>query len=173
MGTLVKAKIQGLEGSKFELEVQFNPKELQVDKSVSWTPKSAHDEHPTQEFKEPQSSTLSCTLYFDGYETKKDVYSTYVSKLEQLVTMDEALGRPSLVVFAWGKFTFKGVVDSLSQKYTMFLEDGTRVRCEVGFKMRSAKAAEVSAKVSTVDTPGSTSRVTRAGRYPGAPASIS
>jgi hypothetical protein len=28
----------------------------------------------------------------------------------------------------------------------MFLEDGTRVRCEVGFKMKSASGAEVATK---------------------------
>ena len=147
-GTLTKAIIKALEGSKKPtLEVQFNPKELQVDKSVSWTPKSAHDENPKQEFKEPQSATLACTLYFDGFETKKDVFDAAVSKLEQMVTIDPSLGRPPRVIFVWGtKFKFEGVVDSLSQKYTMFLPDGTRVRCEVGFKMRSAKAAEVSAK---------------------------
>ena len=143
---LAKAIIKGMEGSKVSIEVQFNPKELQIDKSVSWTPKSAHDENPTQEFKEPQSSSLSCTLYFDGYEAKQDVYKKYVSTLEQLVTMEQGLGRPSLALFVWGTLQFKGVVESLSQKYTMFLDDGTRVRCEVGFKMRSANAAEVSAK---------------------------
>jgi len=143
---LAKATIKGLEGSKPEVKVQFNPKELQVDKSVSWTAKSGHEENPHQEFKEPQSSSLSVTLYFDTYETKSDVYDGGVKALEDMVTMDSALGRPPLCLFLWGKFRFQGVVESVSQKYTMFLEDGTRVRCEVGFKMKSAQGAEVSTK---------------------------
>ena len=142
---MVKAQIKATEGDAGSLTVMFNPKELQVDKSVSWTAKNSHSEDPKQEFKEPQSSSLAVTLYFDTYETKSDVYK-HVSILEKMVTMDASLGRPPMVLFVWGKFIFKGVVESLSQKYTMFLEDGTRVRCEVAFKMKSASAAEVSAK---------------------------
>lgn len=143
---LEKVLIKCLEGAKSEVTAQFNPKELQVDKTVSWTPVSSHREDPEQEFKEPQSSNLTVTLYFDTYETKGDVYEKYVKGLEKMVLMDSSLGRPPLVLFCWGKLQFKGVVESLGQKYTMFLEDGTRCRCEVGFKMRSASDAKASAK---------------------------
>jgi hypothetical protein len=44
---------------------------------------------------------------------------------------------PPVIVFVWGRFTFKGVIDSLSQKYTMFLSDGTPVRAEVALKIRN------------------------------------
>jgi hypothetical protein len=142
---LAKATIKGTEGAKPSLEVQFNPKELQVDKTVSWTPAGGHEENPTQEFKEPQSSTLNVTLYFDTYETKKDV-ADVLKPLEAMATIDPKLGRPPLVLFAWGRFVFQGVVESLSQKFTMFLEDGTRCRCEVGLKMKSARGAKSSAK---------------------------
>lgn len=148
MAELAKVKIKCFDAPGVEVDAQFNPKELQVDKTVSWTAKSSHTEDPIQEFKEPQSSNLSVTLYFDTYETKRDVYSQYISTLEKMVTMDSGTGRPPLVGFCWGKFIFKGVVESLSQKYTMFLSDGTRCRCEVSLKMKSAVGAEVSAKTS-------------------------
>jgi hypothetical protein len=41
----------------------------------------------------------------------------------------------------WGKFVFKGVVESLTQKFTMFLSDGTPVRCEATLKMKKASQA--------------------------------
>src|SRR4051794_2711418 len=116
---LTKVLIKALEGAKAEATAMFNPKELQIDKTVSWTPAGGHEENPKQEFKEPQSSNLSCTLYFDTYEKKTDVYSL-IKPIEQMVTIDDSLGRPPLVVFVWGKFQFQGVVESLSQKYTMF-----------------------------------------------------
>jgi contractile injection system tube protein len=141
---LVKAKIVASEAG-VNMDVMFNPKELQVDKSVSWTAKNSHSEDPKQEFKEPQSSSLSVTLYFDTYETKQDVYNSFVSNIEKTAKMVSGLGRPPMVIFQWGKFNFTGVTESVSQKYTMFLEDGTRCRCEVAFKMKSASAAEVSA----------------------------
>ena len=148
MGELVKVLITGSEAG-VSLTAQFNPKELSVDKSVSWTnAKGPATEDPEQEFKEPQSRTLNTTLYFDTYETKGDVNAEYVSKLEKLVTIVKGLGRPPLVTFTWGNFTFQGVVESLTQKYTMFLSNGTRCRCEVGFKMKSASAA----KVATTET---------------------
>jgi hypothetical protein len=112
---LEKAVIKALEGSGAQCTVQFNPKELQVDKTVSWSASGAHEENPKQEFKEPQSAGLSCTLYFDGYETKRDVYDSHVSKLESFATMDSGLGRPPLCLFLWGKFRFQGVVESVSQ----------------------------------------------------------
>jgi hypothetical protein len=143
---LVKVTIKATEGAKPELTAQFNPKELEVRKDQSYTPASGHEDDPKLEFKEPSSSTLSCTLYFDTYETKKDVYVESVSKLEKMILVDADLGRPPMVLFSYGKFVFKGVIESLSQKYTMFLEDGTRCRCEVALRMRSAKGAEVSAK---------------------------
>ena len=142
-GKLVKVLITTADGPQVQVTAQFNPKELQVDKSVSWTnSQGPGSEDPEQEFKEPQSSSLTATLYFDTFEKKKDVYAEYISKLEKMVTIEtEKLNRPPMVIFQWGNFTFKGVVESLSQKYTMFLPDGTRCRCEVGFKMKSAKGA--------------------------------
>jgi hypothetical protein len=143
---MVKVLIKAVEAPSVTVEAQINPKELQIDKTVSWTAKNSHTENPDQEFKEPQSSSLAVTLYFDGYESKTDVYNSKVKDLETLCKMEPSLGRPPLTTFTWGKFTFQGVVESLSQKYTMFLEDGTRVRAEVQFKMKSAHGATVSAK---------------------------
>lgn len=144
---LAKVLITSKQGPSVSLTAQFNPKELEISKTVSWTnAQGASSEDPTQEFKEPQSSTLSATLYFDTYETKENVYTKYISKLEKLVTIEPSLGHPPLTLFTWGSLTFQGVVESLGQKYTMFLEDGTRCRCEVAFKMRSASGAISSTK---------------------------
>jgi hypothetical protein len=50
---------------------------------------------------------------------------------------DKQKFRPPTILFIWGRFTFKGVVESLSQKYTMFLSDGTPVRAECALKIRN------------------------------------
>lgn len=146
MGELTKCLFKALEGGAGSCTAMFNPKELQIDKSVSWSPAGAHDENPTQEFKEPQSSTLAVTLYFDTYETKADV-SGLVKPLELMATMDKGLGRPPLCLFTWGTgIKFQGVFESVSQKYTMFLSNGKPVRAEVSVKMKSANKAEVATK---------------------------
>lgn len=129
-----------------QMSVQFNPKELQIDKSVSWTnAQGPATEDPAQEFKEPQSRSLSCTLYFDSLEQGADI-NGYIKTLERTVTIVDSLKRPPMVIFQWGSFNFTGVVESLSQKYTMFLPDGRPCRAEVGLKMKSASAAKVGTK---------------------------
>lgn len=141
-GALIRAKVINLEGGP-PCIAMFNPKELSVEKTVSWTPKDAHSEDITMEFKEPQSSKLSVTLYFDTYEMGFDCYPL-IMPLEIMAKMNDSLKRPPLCMFQYGTFIFKGVVSSVSTKYTMFLGNGMRCRAEVGLSMQSAAKAVVS-----------------------------
>ncbi len=169
---LTKAHIKASDAG-VDFDVQFNPKELQVDKSVSWTAKNTHSEDPEYEFKEPQSASLSVTLYFDGYESKTSVgyegtasggnktissltagvlgngsskgLDGPVRKLQKTARMTDK-GHPPMTTFSWGDFVFEGVVENVSVKYTMFLENGTPCRAEVTLKMKSASGAKVGAK---------------------------
>ena len=140
-----KVVITPLEGqhAKVRYKAQFNPKELQIDKTVSWTPANAHQEDPNMEYKEPQSSQLQCTLYYDTFEEGTDCY-LMIKPLEELAQIDETISHPPLCMFSWGTFNFTGVVSSLSQKYTMFSSTGARLRCEVALTMQSASKAMVS-----------------------------
>jgi hypothetical protein len=149
---LTKVTIKALEGSAGTCTAMFNPKELSLEKSVSWSPAQARggeggqekQEERTLEYQDPQPSKLSVTLFFDTFEEKSDC-SEQIKPLERMAMIDSALRRPPLCLFLWGgKFRFQGVISSLTQKYTMFLADGTRVRCEVGLQMQSAAAATVS-----------------------------
>jgi nucleoid-associated protein YgaU len=94
--------------------------------------------------------TLSLTLQFDTYEDRVSVREKYVKHLEKLAMMRGQVKKetsptpqekkkmtPPVVLFVWGRFNFKGVLESISQKYTMFLADGTPVRAEVALKLRN------------------------------------
>jgi len=96
--------------------------------------------------------TLSVTLQFDTYEERTNVRDKWVRQIEKLTLMtgdlpkdgtqaksksDKQKFRPPTILFIWGRFVFKGVVESLSQKYTMFLSDGTPVRAECALKIRN------------------------------------
>src|SRR4051812_28205987 len=162
MGKLERAKIYILEGDgssgkkqtdpKTVIDVCFNPKEYSLEKSVGWDSENAFTDAPSPEFTKPSAMTLSVTLQFDTYEERVSVRDKYVKKLETTALMrvqfdptkkkklsadDKKKASPPTVLFAWGNFVFKGVVESLSQKYTMFLADGTPVRAEVALKMRN------------------------------------
>ncbi|MGZ3440120.1 MAG: CIS tube protein [Polyangia bacterium] len=158
MGKLERARIHVLknDGSKSTdvesyIEVCFNPKEYALEKSVEWDAEKAFTDAPQPEFKAPKPMTLSVTLQFDTYEERTNVRDKWVRQIEKLTMMtkqfdkngtkasktDKQKYRPPVILFVWGRFTFKGVIESLSQKYTMFLSDGTPVRAECALKIRN------------------------------------
>jgi len=157
MGKLERARIHVLKGDGSNdndaefIEVCFNPKEYSLEKSVEWDAEKAFSDAPHPEFKAPKPMTLSVTLQFDTYEERTNVRDKWVRKIEKLTLMtgdlpndgkkastpDKQKFRPPTILFIWGRFIFKGVVESLSQKYTMFLSDGTPVRAECALKIRN------------------------------------
>ncbi len=157
MGKLERARIHVLSGDgksstdiASAIEVCFNPKEYSLDKTVEWDGEKAFSDAPQPEFKAPKPMTLSVVLQFDTYEERVSVRDKWVRQIEKLTMMtgkvkneqkptklEKQKLRPPVILFIWGRFTFKGVVESLAQKYTMFLSDGTPVRAECALKIRN------------------------------------
>lgn len=132
------------------IDVCFNPKEYSVEKGADWEQSKAFDEAPMPEFKAPKPMTMSVTLQFDTYEERVSVREKYVKRIERLVLMNKTAGKPDkknnkppVLMFVWGKFAFKGVAESVSQKYTMFLTDGTPVRAECALKIRNVSSSSI------------------------------
>ena len=144
-----------------QVEAQYNPKEIQVDKAVAWSKKegnTAPSDQPLLEFSGGQGRTMSLELLFDGYEEDKNVHTEYVVKLLEMASIIKADGdaeqkRPPLVGVVWGgvkkdwkdgvtgknsQLPFKGVIESLSTKYTMFAADGKPVRATCTVKLKEA-----------------------------------
>jgi hypothetical protein len=141
MSKLEKAKLKDHDRGA-EINVCFNPKELSVEKQVQWKPQEgAISDEPPEEFGKPSPATLTVTLHFDTYETKASVVTEYTQTLEKMAMIIDDKKRPPLCSFIWGKFVFQGVVESLTQKFTMFLSNGTPVRCEATLKMKKASSA--------------------------------
>jgi hypothetical protein len=132
-----------------QVDAQYNPKELQVDKTVPWQKKSQANK--TQEtgiqleFTGAEGRSLTLELMFDGYETKSsvagkvDTLNTMASVLEP-GSADETKRRPHLCVVTWGTTvpTFKCVIESLSVKYTMFSDQGVPLRATCTVKLKEA-----------------------------------
>src|SRR4051794_35975900 len=136
MGAIERAKIYELDASGKNvdppIDVCFNPKEYSIEKSLDWEASKAHEDAPVPEFKTPKAMSLSVTLQFDTYEERVSVRDKYIRRLEKLTYMtngpasgekDVKKHAPPRVMFCWGKMTFRGVINSLGQKYTMFLAD--------------------------------------------------
>src|SRR5262245_10400262 len=92
-----------------KVKAQFNPKELQVDKTVPWTkaPKSMGD-RPHLEFTGAEGRSMSLELLFDGYETNESVQG----KVDMLIQMSSARiatskkpdeKRPHQIQVVWGQ----------------------------------------------------------------------
>ena len=132
-----------------QVDAQYNPKELQIDKTVPWQKKSqANKTNETGiqlEFTGAEGRSLTLELLFDGYETKASVagnvetLNTMASVLEPNST-DETKRRPHLCVVTWGATVpkFKCVIESLSTKYTMFSDQGVPLRATCTVKLKEA-----------------------------------
>lgn len=131
---------------------QYNPKEIQVDKSATWAQSTTSSGNsPEMQFTSTNARSLTLELFFDTYETAGpdgkayDVHEEYIAKLQRLLMVinpdgDEWERRPPRVMVLWGDDLprFIGVVESVSAKYTMFLPGGRPVRATASVKLTEA-----------------------------------
>lgn len=115
--------------------VMYNPKELTLDSSTQFQRSAMPGlQVPVTQFVSGQTQTLSMSLFFDTYEAKTDVRDM-TSRLINLLKIDPKIHAPPVCQFEWGGPLsekpggfFQGVFDKISQKFTMFLDDGRPVR---------------------------------------------
>lgn len=122
--------------------VQYNPKEITLDKTVPWQKhKNSKAAAPVLEYTAGDGKNLAVELLLDSYEGDPAALQKLVDRIERLsaVTGIKEKTRPPICTFVWGKFPkFRGVVENMSVKYTMFLEDGTPCRAIVTLKLKQA-----------------------------------
>jgi phage protein U len=131
------------------VHAQYNPKELQIDKSVPWQKNPQSNKAPDKgiqlEFTGAEGRSMSLELLFDGYEQKASV-SGQVDMLNAMASpikagsSDENERRPHLCLVKWGDTvpSFKCVIESLSTKYTMFSDNGVPLRATCTVKLKEA-----------------------------------
>ena len=135
------------------VEAQYNPKELQIDKSVPWQKNPQANKSPETgiqlEFTGAEGRSMSVEMLFDGFEDNKPVtapiemLNTFASPLDAGST-DENKRRPHLCVVSWGTLpSFRCVIESLSVKYTMFSEGGDPLRATCTVKLKEANSVKM------------------------------
>ena len=143
-----KAKIVNLETNE-EINCLFNPNEYTFKRSNAWTQKKVKGENiPNLEFGGGASATLSMNLFLDTSTTGGDVRDT-TKKIWKLLDIDEKAtdmttvkGRPPVVEIHWGTvWTFKAVITSLTEKCTLFRDDGVPIRATLDVSFLQAKEA--------------------------------
>jgi hypothetical protein len=129
--------------------VFFNPNQYTLTRKVTWK----QDKMPGFSVSRPQFDhgdplSLSFSLLFDSYEAKSDVRKL-TGKVAELAEVIGKEKRPPVVKIIWGDdvkpyagLPFTGVIDSLTQKFTLFLDSGTPVRATLDLGLHQAKAPE-------------------------------
>jgi len=141
MTELCKATITFLKGKRAgdpPVEVMFNPAEYNLELASNYSSTSLPGlNNPVLQSVHGEAQTLSMDLLFDTYTNNKGAdVSELTGELAQALLIDGDLHAPPPVLFVWGSFKFQAVVEKLSQRFTMFLENGTPVRAtlSVSFK---------------------------------------
>ncbi len=147
--TPLDKKGKRIENKKFE--VLFNPNTYLITKSVSWNtpvPTNCSNNNsnrkvnaPTLTFGGGGSRQLTLELFYDVTEPVNgipiDDVRQKTNDLVALTRKDLVLKRPPAVQITWGTapngsdFPFTGVVNMLTQRFTLFRENGKPVRANV------------------------------------------
>jgi phage protein U len=146
-----KISIGSLDEPGISVEAQYNPKELQIDKSIPWQKHNKGNANGLQlEFTGAEGRTMSVDLLFDGYEDNLSIQGM-VATLEILATVrdpgssQDEMRRPHHCVVVWGTVMggsdskFRYVIDQISTKYTMFSSEGIPLRATVNLKLKEAE----------------------------------
>lgn len=146
--SLAKASIINLDKGGSPIECMFNPKEYAFAKQNSWSRgKTKGKNVPHLEFGGGQPATLTMQLFFDTYESGKDVRKEYTDAIWSLMMVDDSLkdqksnkSRPPRVRFQWGSaWSFDAVITSITQRFTLFLADGTPIRATLDVTFQQVK----------------------------------
>jgi len=146
-GELVKATITNLDTEE-SVEVMFNPTDYTFSKANNWQPSKKKGANvPPLEFNGGNPTDLKVTLMFDTYETGEDVRDTYTNAIWNMVMVNKSKidpktkkGQPPQVEFRWGAmWSFKAVIANITQKFTLFLADGTPVRASLDIVFRQVE----------------------------------
>jgi nucleoid-associated protein YgaU len=158
----VKAYLQ-IEGGG-RIDCMFNPAELTIAKSNTWSAKEAKGKNaPELRFQAGQAATLTMSLTFDTTRTG-DAVTVHTDKLLGLMKVDPSLSgsdrgrnsaRPPWVEFHWGAtYSFKAVVERLQVRFTYFASSGMPLRAKADVSLKQWKdEAELPLQNPTSSTP--------------------
>jgi hypothetical protein len=133
-----------------QIDFQFNPKELTLDKAAKWTREEAKGNRSSSppQFGGAQPSKLTLDMFFDASPSQDGSVVSMVEQLFELTVPTEAsLGSnkpsPPWVIFRWGGLTgFLAYVSKVQAKYTLFTAGGVPIRaqCQVTLEELSGDA---------------------------------
>lgn len=122
-----------------DFTVLFNPTEYTVEDASKWSDQDRVGQKPELHYTGGKRKKLTMQLFFDTYESRRDVRE-HTFKIASLLIFNSEKHRPPRVTLIWGPagpggshgdFPFTGVLESLRQQFVLFLGDGTPVRAKL------------------------------------------
>jgi LysM repeat protein len=109
----------------------FNPEEYTLNKDNNFASQAVPGlSGPLLQFVHGNMRTLEMELFFDTFETQTDV-RTQTNQIVQLLDINSDLHAPPILRVAWASLQFRCVLARASQKFILFLPDGTPVRARL------------------------------------------
>jgi hypothetical protein len=114
---------------KSAFKVMFNPNQYSLDKTNQIAEVGIPGlDAPILQYVRGNTRTLTMELFFDTYEKRSDV-TAYTTQIYDLLKIDPSTHAPPICDVSWGKkLKFRGLLDHVSGRFTLFLSDGTPVR---------------------------------------------
>lgn len=97
---------------------------------------------PPIQYVRGNSRTIQMELLFDTRDTWTDVRQR-TQPLVLLMEDDPATQAPPVLLFTWGGFNFKCVLESVGQRFTLFSEDGTPVRSTLSVSLKEYETIDI------------------------------
>lgn len=124
------------------IPVMFNPEEYTVNRDNNFAQLAVPGlRAPIIQFVHGNMQTLEMELFLDTYEAHRegsrvinsagDDVRKQLSKITGLMDIDRTTHAPPKLLFTWASLSFTCVLARASQRFIMFLPDGTPVRAKV------------------------------------------
>lgn len=137
-----------------QFAVMFNPAEYTLDLGNTFAeigiPGLAV---PPIQYVRGNSRSLKLELFFDTYEEHRegsrvlnragDDVRMLTGQITKLLEHEPTLKAPPILLFSWGGLNFQCVLESVGQRFTMFLGNGTPVRATLTVNFKEYQRVEV------------------------------
>jgi hypothetical protein len=140
-----------------QVPVLFNPEEYTVNRENNFAQAAVPGlSAPILQFVHGNMQTLEMELFLDTYEEHREAgrvlnqaredVRKLVEKVTDLMNIEATTHAPPILLFTWSSLSFTCVLARASQKFTMFLPDGTPVRAKVQVTFNEFRNIDLEAK---------------------------
>jgi len=140
-----------------KIPVMFNPEEYTLNREINYAQAAIPGlSGPVLQFVNGNMQTLEMELFLDSYEEHRvnnrvinsahDDVRTYVAQTTNLMNIEPSTHAPPVLLFTWASLSFTCVLARVSQKFIMFLPDGTPVRARLQVVFNEFRNVDLEAK---------------------------